>query len=133
MKTNHKILYWTPRILGILTVLFIGMFAFDAFAPTNTLGQNILSFLIHLIPAAGLLILVLAAWRWELVGGIILTLAGIGWGVFLFIFNLHRTNSSGAALLVVVSLSLPFIITGILFIIHHFISRKDLQSPVINP
>lgn len=125
MKTSEKILYWAPRILGIVMILFISMFAFDSFAPGNTLGQNLLSLLIHLLPSIGLLILLLVAWKWELIGGIIFTLAGIAWSIFVYMINFKRTGSAGKALFVVLTLALPLIITGILFIMNHYQKIKD--------
>jgi len=125
MKTSDKILYWSPRILGIVIILFISMFAFDSFSPGNTLAQNLLSLLIHLLPSIGLLILLLVAWKWELIGGIIFTLAGIGWSIFVYIINFKRTGSAGKALFVVLTLALPLIITGILFLMNHYRGRKQ--------
>jgi len=37
MKTTTKILYWSPRILCILAILFISIFALDAFEPGHTI------------------------------------------------------------------------------------------------
>jgi hypothetical protein len=125
MKTSDKILYWAPRILGIVMILFISMFAFDSFSPGNTLGQNILSLLIHLLPSIGLLILLLVAWKWELIGGIIFTLAGIAWSIFVYMINFKRTGSAGKALFVVLTIALPLIITGILFIMNHYKGKKE--------
>jgi len=125
MKTSDRILYWSPRIIGILTILFISMFAFDSFSPGNTLGQNLLALLIHLLPSIGLLILLLVAWKWELIGGIIFTLAGIAWSIFVYMINFKRTGSAGKALFVVLTLALPLIITGILFIMNHYRGKKQ--------
>ena len=125
MKTSDKILYWAPRIIGILTILFISMFAFDSFSPGNTSGQNLLALLIHMLPSIGLLILLLVAWKWELIGGIIFTLAGIAWSIFVYMINFRRTGSAGKALFVVLTLALPLIITGILFIMNHLQKKKQ--------
>jgi hypothetical protein len=102
------------------------MFAFDSFSPGNTLGQNLLALLIHLLPSIGLLILLLVAWKWELIGGIIFTLAGIAWSIFVYMINFKRTGSAGKALFVVLTLALPMIITGILLIMNHYKTKiKD--------
>lgn len=120
MKTSDKILHWAPRILGLLTILFISLFAFDSFSPSNTLWQNFLSLLIHLLPSIVMLIVLLIAWKWELAGGIIFLLAGIAWSVFIYIGNLKRTGVPGKALMVVLILGLPIVIAGILFIVSHY-------------
>lgn len=120
MKLSDKIIRWAPRVIGILAILFISLFAFDSFSPDKTFGQNLLSLLIHLLPSIALLILVLIAWKWELAGGIIFLLAGIAWSVFIYIGNLKRTGVPGKALMVVLILGLPLVIAGILFIVSHY-------------
>ena len=77
MSRTIKIFHWFPRILGIIAILFISMFALDAFAPGLTLGQQLLDFLIHLIPSFVLLGILLTAWKWEKPGGIIFILIGL--------------------------------------------------------
>lgn len=51
MKTNTKILYWSPRILCILAILFVSMFSLDAFEPGVPFWNQILAFLMHMIPS----------------------------------------------------------------------------------
>lgn len=73
---KDHLLLWTPRAVGLLVVLFLGMFALDAFA-----GQGILraipAFLIHLLPSFALLAIVLVAWRRPLVGAIAFSLLAL--------------------------------------------------------
>lgn len=68
--TSGRLLLWSPRILGILVSLFIGLFALDAFSQGKPLFQAIPDFVIHLIPALMLLVLVGASWRREWIGGV---------------------------------------------------------------
>jgi hypothetical protein len=68
--TSAGLLLWSPRILGILVSLFIGMFALDAFSEGKPLFLALLDFVIHLIPALVLLALVVASFRWEWIGGV---------------------------------------------------------------
>ncbi|MBN1108557.1 MAG: hypothetical protein JXR66_00960 [Bacteroidales bacterium] len=131
MNITDKIIRWTPRILGILAILFISMFAFDSFSPDKTLGQNLLSLLIHLLPSIALLIVLLIAWKRELAGGIIFIAAGIALSVFLYSGNMNRTGVPGQALLVVLILGLPFVVAGILFIISHFRQHKNPSENTI--
>jgi hypothetical protein len=51
MKVSPKVIYWLPRILCILAILFISVFALDAFDPELSIWQQIVGFLIHLIPS----------------------------------------------------------------------------------
>jgi hypothetical protein len=70
---SDKLLLWSPRILGILTCLFIGLFALDAFGPGKGLMQALLDFAVHLIPSLVLLVVVALSWRWPWVGGVVFT------------------------------------------------------------
>jgi hypothetical protein len=74
-RSAGKLLLWSPRILGILVALFIGLFALDA------LAVGILPFLIHLIPTVALLIVVALAWRWPWVGGVVFVALALLYGV----------------------------------------------------
>jgi hypothetical protein len=124
MKNSLKILQWTPRILCILAILFMSMFASDSFSPGNTVWQNIGALLMHLVPSFTLVVVLIIAWKWELVGGIILTVIGIAWSIFVYILNYRRTGSVGASLLIILMLGIPFVLAGILFIISHY-KRKN--------
>lgn len=83
----NKILYWTPRILTIVFILFLGLFALDAFEGDQSLIKKLGGFLIHLIPNFVLILILIVAWKREWVGTIAFTLAGIAyiimfWGRF---------------------------------------------------
>ena len=71
MKVSIKLIHWLPRIICILAILFISMFALDAFNPEKTIWQQIGDFLIHLIPSFVLIIILIIAWKREFIGGII--------------------------------------------------------------
>ena len=80
-------LYWTPRIMTIVFILFLGLFALDSFEGDQSLLQKMGGFLIHLIPNFVLILILIVAWKYEWVGTIAFTLAGIAyivmvWGKF---------------------------------------------------
>jgi hypothetical protein len=129
MKTTIGLIHWLPRIICILAVLFVSMFAFDSFAPGLTLWQQLGAFMMHLIPSFVLLAFLVVAWKWELIGGIIFTLIGVGLSPFIFLLNHNRNHFSvGASIGVVLAINLPFVIVGILFITSHFLKKKKLQN-----
>jgi hypothetical protein len=68
--TSARLLLWSPRILGVLISLFIGMFALDAFDGGKPFPQAFADFASHLIPAVLLLALVGASFRWAWIGGV---------------------------------------------------------------
>ena len=120
MKPSTRILHWVPRIICILTILFISLFALDSLS-------NMTAFLIHLIPSFILLAILIIAWRWGKIGGIILTIAGLAWCIFVFLLNLRRTHSVGASLIIILMLCIPFVLAGILFIISYYKKKKELS------
>lgn len=127
MDQLGKILYWLPRILCIIAILFISLFALDAFAPGLTIWQQIGDFLIHLIPSFILLILLIIAWKWELIGGIIFTVIGLGLSPIVFIHNYNMNHSVWMSLGIISTITIPFAVVGILFIIDHYRKRKRGQ------
>ncbi len=129
MKTSISLIYWLPRIICILAILFVSMFALDAFAPGLTLWQQLGDFVIHLIPSFILLAFLIVAWKWELYGGIIFTIIGLGLSPFIFMLNHNRNHFSvGASLGIVMMITFPFVVVGILFIISHFLKKKNIQK-----
>ena len=72
MKTSIKVFHWLPRIICILAILFISMFALDSFKPDLTIWEQLGDFFMHLIPTYVLIALLIVAWKWEKIGGIIL-------------------------------------------------------------
>ncbi|MBT3406029.1 hypothetical protein HN419_02570 [Candidatus Woesearchaeota archaeon] len=76
------------------------MFAFD----TPGIG-----FLIHLIPSFILIALIILAWKYEIIGGISFIILGI---IFTIFFKTYKDP------ITILLISLPPIITGILFILN---------------
>jgi hypothetical protein len=70
-------LHWVPRILGLLLVCFIGMFAMDVFGEGFGFWNTLLALLIHLIPALVAAAVIAVAWRWEIVGGLLYLAAAV--------------------------------------------------------
>jgi prolipoprotein diacylglyceryltransferase len=124
MKTYTNVLYWTPRISVILAILFISLFALDSFSSERNIWQNIIAFLIHLIPSFILLGLLLIAWKWERTGGILFTIFGLAFGIFIFVINYKRTHSLEISFLLVLELCIPFVLAGILFIVSYYRKKR---------
>ena len=128
MKKGISVLHWTPRILCILAILFVSLFAMDSFGSDATFWQQLGAFLLHLVPSFILVILLIIAWKWELIGGIIFTLAGLGFSPVIFQHNYKMNGSVWNSLETVIFITIPFFIVGILFIVSHY--RKKNQSSV---
>lgn len=98
-----KVLYWSPRILAILFIVFISLFAIDVLGKP----QWFLALIMHLIPSFILIILTAIAWKYEQLGGVI----------FIFIGFIMLISSRFESLII----SIPAIILGILFLIRKYI------------
>jgi len=72
-----KLLYWVPRIVSILFILFLSLFSLDVFGNGYTFWQTVVAFLMHNIPVFILIILLVVAWKYEIVGAIAFALAGL--------------------------------------------------------
>lgn len=79
-----NLLYWTPRILAILFITFLSLFALDVFGEGYSFWETIIALFMHLIPQFLLIALLVIAWRWERVGGLLYVSLGL---VFLFWFG----------------------------------------------
>jgi hypothetical protein len=128
MKTSIRIFHWLPRILCILAILFISLFAADAFKPGLTIWQQLGGFLMQLIPSFILLALLIVAWKWECIGGIIFIVIGLGLSPFIFMHNYNMNHSVGMSLGIILMITFPFVVVGILFIISHYKKKKNLPA-----
>ena len=128
MNNLTKITHWTPRILCILVILLISMFALDAFEPGHTVWQQLLAFIIHLIPSFILIALLIVAWKWENIGGIIFLIVGLVFGIFLFRVNYKHNQSLWNSISIVMALAFPIFLSGILFILSHYLKNKELEA-----
>ena len=114
-KITNQIVYWTPRVLAILFILFVSMFALDVFSEGYGLFKLIGALLIHLIPTFLLIPTLIISWKWGKIGGIIFVLLGI-----LFIPMVKMREFS----VYLVFAGIPFLI-GILFIIDSSLKKKQ--------
>jgi hypothetical protein len=128
MKTSIKIIHWTPRILCILAILFVSMFALDSFDPKYTLWQQLQAFSMHLIPTYILILFLVVAWKWELVGGLILIAFALGLSPSVYYHNYLMNHSVWISLSVILMINFPFILTGVLFILSHYLKKKNRMA-----
>jgi hypothetical protein len=111
-----KFLFWIPRIFTILAILFMFIFSLDAFSGDETFGKKMLGFLMHNIPVLLLIGVLIIAWKWEVIGGIIFIIASVAGCVF---FRAFAGNPAALAVM------LPFFSVGILFILGNILNGKN--------
>ena len=97
--TARRMLFWSPRILGIAVALFIGVFALDA------VDEGIPALLLHSAPALFLLVVVALSWRYEWLGAA----AFITLALVYAARTLHRPDW-------ILAISGPLVLVGGLFI-----------------
>jgi hypothetical protein len=110
------------RVLCILATA-ISLFALDVFSEGVGLGQKIVAFLLHMIPSFVLIIILIIAWKHELVGGILITLIGLAASLFIYSLNYSRSHSFSRGLQTAAMIGAPFVIAGLLFMISYVLHR----------
>lgn len=115
-----RVLFWAPRVLGILFALFISLFALDVFGVGYGFWETILALLIHLVPVYLILVALAIAWRWERVGSILFVALG-----FLYIITAWGQFPWSVYLVV----AGPAFLIGILFLVDWFY-RTEMRPAV---
>ncbi len=128
MKKSTEILYWLPRVICILAILFISLFATDAFSHETTVWKQIGGFLMHLTPSFILLIFLIIAWKRELAGGIIFIVAGWVMTPLVFRQNYQMNQSVMMSLGIIAFITVPFIVVGALFIVGYYKKKKGIDK-----
>jgi len=115
----NKYLYWTPRVLTIIFIVFMSIFALDVFDAGYSFLELLVALFMHLIPVSILVVILLIAWRWEKIGGIIFILIGLSFTVF------FQTYSHLISFLII---SCPVFLIGVLFLISKTEFKKKAKN-----
>jgi hypothetical protein len=76
-RSMLAVLFWAPRLLGVLFVLFVSMFALDVLVEGSGWKATLAALAIHLIPAAVLFVVLAIAWRFDIAGGFLFALLAV--------------------------------------------------------
>ncbi|MDD5192368.1 MAG: hypothetical protein PHH54_03720 [Candidatus Nanoarchaeia archaeon] len=121
---TSKILYWLPRILSIIFILFLALFSLDIFDGNYGFWGTILGLFMHNIPSIILLIVLIISWKYDLVGAVVFILAGL-----LYIFMLLMNNQFEWYMLSwSLTIAGPAFIVGILWILSWNSKKKNKIS-----
>jgi len=112
----QRILYWSPRVLGLVFAFFMSLFATEIFNEGYSILKTTIGFLIQLIPA--LIILGFTAIGWK----------KNGWGAVLFTilaitYILYFKNQPWQTYAII---STPLFIIGVLFLLNKLIGPKGI-------
>jgi hypothetical protein len=124
MKTQKSLgfICWAPRILTVLFIIFISLFALDAFSPELTFWQSLFGFFVHLIPSFILLAVLLISWKREIVGGIFFVLASLAYA-FMSLQGASMDGNLNSAWKNILIIGAPAFLIGILFLVN-WLKRK---------
>lgn len=115
-KKINKFIYWTPRVLSIVFVLFLMLFSLDVFDSASTAQEIAVGLFMHNIPAFVLLAVVIISWKREIVGGIIFIVAALAY----IIWMLATRPFEVGLLMSLLVIAGPAFLIGILFTINWF-------------
>ncbi len=113
-ESMKRILFYLPRGIMILFILFISLFALDAFDAESSVLHQIIAFLIHLIPSFALTSVLIFAWRRPLAGALGCLLMSI-----LFTILVHGPSGGSAFIILVI----PSLLCSVLFLLEYLRGR----------
>jgi hypothetical protein len=110
-------LHYTPRLLAIAFILFVSIVVCKV-ATGGDVWSRTGHILVSLIPSFALLIVLLLAWRFEIVGAVFFTLFGVAYLI------MARNYSPGVSLVI----AGPPLVAGILFGVSWWLRGGKIRS-----
>ena len=121
---SRRALFWAPRALSIAFILFISLFALDAFSEGRGFWGALLAFGIHLVPSLVLLSALVVAWRWEWVGAGFYAVIG----ALYILFVVPRAIPSATKAVWILTVAGPAFVIAALFLMN-WLKRSELRPP----
>lgn len=115
MKDRTALLFWTPRIIALIYIMLLSLFALDVFVPGKTILQYTAALIAHLLPQLLLIILLLIAWYNNVFIGALFIMSYL-----LFFFFFYDKSH----VLIQALLFSPLFILGVIFLV----SQKSSSS-----
>jgi hypothetical protein len=106
-------MFWTPRIITILFILFLALFSLDVFDGGYGFWGTILALFMHNLPSIILAFFLIVFWNKGIVPGTVFILGGLAYILSL----LFGKEWHGYMILWILQISVPAFIIGILFIL----------------
>ena len=119
----NKYVYWVPRILSIIFILFMALMSLDVFGTGLGFWGTIVAFLMHNIAVFILITVLVFAWRYEIVGGVAFILAGLLY-IGLVTWTALTTKFEWYLLAWAIQISGIAFLIGALFLVGWFKKRK---------
>lgn len=120
METKvSKFVYWTPRIASIIFIAFLALMSLDVFTEGARSWEIVIGLFMHNIPVFILLAVLIIAWKYEIVGGVVFILAGI---LYIFFAVSRNVDNWGMAL------AWSIQIAGVAFVIGGFFTANWIKK-----
>ena len=107
----RQLLYWAPRVLCIVTAMFLSLFALDVFNEGKGFQDTAVAFFMHLLPTTIILVLLILSWRREWIGGGLFILLGVIYVVWAWDKPFGRWSTFAI-------IAGPLLLTGVLFLLN---------------
>ena len=121
-------MHWLPRVICIGAILFVSMFALDAFGTGEPVWRQLVAFIMHLIPTFVLMAILILAWNYEKIGGIIFLILGLVLSPLVFLHNFRMNHSVWMSLNIILVITIPFVAVGILFLLSHKMKKRSMPA-----
>jgi len=125
-KSISRFIFWTPRILSIIFIIFLALMSLDVFSPELSFWQTIGALFMHNIPTFILLVVLLISWKHEIVGGIAFILAGLLY-IILILIDILKNSFQWYLLSWAIEIAGVAFLIGILFLVNYK-RRKKISS-----
>lgn len=113
-----RLLFWGPRGLTILFILFLGLFALDVFGEGYTFWETLVALFMHLIPNMIVALILILAWKWEWIGAVLFA----GLGLFYILWTWGRFHISAYF-----AISGPLFVVAVLFCLG-WVYRREIRG-----
>lgn len=119
-----KAIYWAPRSIGILFVIFFFLSSLDVFTMTSGFLNILIALFMHNISTFTLLIFLIISWKYEIVGTVTFFILGIVYS-FALIFTSVRNGFQWYYLAWAIEISGTAFVVGILFYLNKKLNIKS--------
>jgi len=118
---RKRMLFWSPRLLGMAFAAFLASFALDVFGEGYGVRDTILALGIHLVPAAIIVIALALAWKFEWIGAVLFSALA----VLVWVTSPARRHTASQSVAFV--LAIPLLVLGALFLAN-WVKRAELHA-----
>ena len=124
-KRVSGIIFWPPRILAILFVIFLGIMSLNGLSARMSWQQFLNGLFVNNIPTLIVMAVLLVSWEIEIIGGLAFLLIGAGY--YFYADSLPGIQFWLPEIPWNLSIIIPTLVIGFLFIIN-WIGKRKLKA-----